>query len=200
MAPEAAISGTDSLSRLLRRDLGRTAFFSRLRALVSGLSLPQPRARHRLARPLTILGLALPIVASLLGSLPAKAFSPELRTDANLVTAIDVSDSIGRHEQWLQQTGPIAITAVLHCHFVSIEKMKLVRIGRKADLAAEGREVFAVVDDETGLSTRQFDMHQRHSAGVFAQCDLAAQDVPRGFDDRQMFRPNPDAFGRRWRG
>jgi hypothetical protein len=63
-------------------------------------------------------------------------------------------------------------------------------IGYKADLAAERREVFAIVDDETGLFVRQFDMHQRHGTSVFAQCDVAAQNVIRGFDDRQVFRPN----------
>ncbi|WP_162917443.1 DUF1194 domain-containing protein [Dongia deserti] len=29
----------------------------------------------------------------------------DTRTDANVITAIDVSDSIGRHEEWLQQAG-----------------------------------------------------------------------------------------------
>src|SRR5262245_3534736 len=35
----------------------------------------------------------------------AYALTPEVRTDANIITAVDISDSIGRHEEWLQQTG-----------------------------------------------------------------------------------------------
>src|SRR5687767_5048042 len=56
---------------------------------------------------------------------------------------------------------------VLHSHFVSIEKVKAPRIGYKADFTAESWELFAIVDDETGPSIRQFDMYQRHSASVF---------------------------------
>lgn len=37
----------------------------------------------------------------------ARALDAAPRTDANVVTAIDVSDSIGRHEEWLQQGGMV---------------------------------------------------------------------------------------------
>ncbi|SIT58280.1 hypothetical protein BQ8794_50382 [Mesorhizobium prunaredense] len=37
-------------------------------------------------------------------------------TDANVVTAIDVSDSIGRYEEWLQQTG--LVRALVHPAFL----------------------------------------------------------------------------------
>ena len=100
---------------------------------------------------------------------------------------------------WAKLVAAPLARAVLHCRFVSIEKVEVVRIGHKADLVAESWELFAIMDDETGLPIRQFDMHQRHSARVFVQCNLAAQDVLRGFDDRQMFGPNADAFGRRRR-
>jgi hypothetical protein len=87
---------------------------------VSGLHFPpppQPRAGDRLARPLNILGLVCLVAASLLGTLDsAKAFSPQLQTDANIVTAIDVSDSIGRYEEWVQQTG--LVRALLHPDFL----------------------------------------------------------------------------------
>lgn len=77
----------------------------------------QPGARHRRVQPFTILGPALLIVTCLLGTLPsAKAFSVEVRTDANIVTAIDVSDSIGRHEEWLQQTR--LVRALVHPDFL----------------------------------------------------------------------------------
>lgn len=38
-------------------------------------------------------------------SQPLQAASPRLETDVNLITAIDVSDSIMRHDEWLQYEG-----------------------------------------------------------------------------------------------
>jgi hypothetical protein len=46
----------------------------------------------------------------------AEARAPGMATDANIVTAIDVSDSIGRHEEWLQQKG--LVRALVHPDFV----------------------------------------------------------------------------------
>jgi hypothetical protein len=46
----------------------------------------------------------------------AEARAPGMATDASIVTAIDVSDSIGRHEEWLQQKG--LVRALIHPDFV----------------------------------------------------------------------------------
>jgi len=49
---------------------------------------------------------ALAAAACLCGAAGGSAASPDVGpTDANLVTAIDVSASIGRHEEWIQQAG-----------------------------------------------------------------------------------------------
>ncbi|RUU38970.1 DUF1194 domain-containing protein [Mesorhizobium sp. M6A.T.Ce.TU.002.03.1.1] len=59
--------------------------------------------------------LALPLMVFLCGTSPAaKAVVPG--TDANVVTAIDVSDSISRYEEWLQQTG--LVRALVHPDFL----------------------------------------------------------------------------------
>lgn len=59
--------------------------------------------------------LALPLMVFLCGTSPAaKAVVPG--TDANVVTAIDVSDSIGRYEEWLQQAG--LVRALVHPDFL----------------------------------------------------------------------------------
>ncbi|WP_198032616.1 DUF1194 domain-containing protein [Mesorhizobium sp. WSM2561] len=61
------------------------------------------------------LHLALPLMVFLCGASPAaNAVVPG--TDANVVTAIDVSDSIGRYEEWLQQTG--LVRALVHPDFL----------------------------------------------------------------------------------
>ncbi|WP_353645121.1 DUF1194 domain-containing protein [Mesorhizobium sp. WSM2239] len=79
--------------------------------------LLSPRPGSWLARPSSILGLAFLVAASLLDtSTSANAFWRQQRTDANVVTAIDVSDSIGRYEEWLQQTG--LVRALLHPDFL----------------------------------------------------------------------------------
>jgi Ca-activated chloride channel family protein len=68
------------------------------------------------AKPIRYAG---PLVAALLVCTTEQASDASLqgmRTDANLITAIDVSDSIGRHEEWLQQTG--LVRALLHPGFL----------------------------------------------------------------------------------
>jgi len=63
------------------------------------------------------LHLALPLAVFLCGTSPAAdAVALEIATDANVVTAIDVSDSIGRYEEWLQQTG--LVRALVHPDFL----------------------------------------------------------------------------------
>ncbi|RWP67321.1 MAG: DUF1194 domain-containing protein [Mesorhizobium sp.] len=61
------------------------------------------------------LHLALPLMVFLCGASPA-ANAAVPGTDANVVTAIDVSDSIGRYEEWLQQTG--LVRALVHPDFL----------------------------------------------------------------------------------
>ncbi|RWN58191.1 MAG: DUF1194 domain-containing protein [Mesorhizobium sp.] len=61
------------------------------------------------------LHLARPLMVFLCGASPAaNAVVPG--TDANVVTAIDVSDSIGRYEEWLQQAG--LVRALVHPDFL----------------------------------------------------------------------------------
>ena len=61
--------------------------------------------------------LVLPMAVFLCGTSPAAdAVAPKMATDANVVTAIDVSDSIGRYEEWLQQTG--LVRALVHRDFL----------------------------------------------------------------------------------
>ncbi|MGH6865363.1 MAG: DUF1194 domain-containing protein [Methyloceanibacter sp.] len=59
-------------------------------------------------------------------------------TDANVATAIDISDSIGRHEEWLQKFG---LTRAL----VSEDFLEAVRVGRWARI---GFAVFSWSDDD----------------------------------------------------
>lgn len=73
---------------------------------------------------------------------PAEASPPDMRTDANLVTAIDVSDSIGRHEEWLQQTG--LVRALVHPDFL-----------RAATSGRHGRIGFAVFTWSSGGAFEQ---------------------------------------------
>lgn len=83
--------------------------------------------RHRLrsvgfafrasGKAIRYLGLVLPAAACLCATARASdAFLQDRRTDANVITAIDVSDSIGRHAEWVQQTG--LVRALLHPGFL----------------------------------------------------------------------------------
>lgn len=84
------------------------------------------RPAHREVRPTVspadpyrrrALHLALPLAFFLCAASPAAdAVAPEMTTDANVVTALDVSDSIGRYEEWLQQTG--LVRALVHPDFL----------------------------------------------------------------------------------
>ena len=57
------------------------------------------------------------MAALLCGPSPAAdAVAPKMATDVNVVSAIDVSDSIGRYEEWLQQTG--LVRALVHHDFL----------------------------------------------------------------------------------
>lgn len=49
--------------------------------------------------------LACVVTASLVGASEIWAQETRIRTDANIVTALDVSDSIGRYEQWIERDG-----------------------------------------------------------------------------------------------
>jgi hypothetical protein len=61
--------------------------------------------------------LALPTLVLLCSTSPAaEAVTPKMTTDANVVTAIDVSDSIGRYEEFLQQKG--LVRALVHPDFL----------------------------------------------------------------------------------
>lgn len=64
---------------------------------------------------------ALPVAVLTMGLLmpsPARAFAPELgsETDADLITALDLSDSIMRHEEWIEFEG--LARAVEHREFL----------------------------------------------------------------------------------
>jgi hypothetical protein len=69
------------------------------------------------ARLTRLLGLVLAAGPAVCAPVQAsEAFFQDMRTDANVITAIDVSDSIGRHEEWLQQTG--LVRALMDPRFV----------------------------------------------------------------------------------
>jgi Ca-activated chloride channel family protein len=63
-------------------------------------SRPDERARRSALRCFAVVLFAVHLTSD-----PRAANAFTHWTDANLITAIDVSDSIGRHEEWIQQTG-----------------------------------------------------------------------------------------------
>jgi Protein of unknown function (DUF1194) len=48
---------------------------------------------------------AITVILLVCSAMPAIACGPPIRTDANLATALDISDSIMRHEEWLEFEG-----------------------------------------------------------------------------------------------
>ncbi|WP_299391701.1 DUF1194 domain-containing protein [Pelagibius sp.] len=86
-----------------------------------------------------ILGIAAPLQKA-----EAQGASAPLSTDFNLITAIDVSDSISRHEEWLQLTG--LSRGVVHPSFVSLVREGLMqRIGFMAFTWSSDGQVRIVV-------------------------------------------------------
>ncbi|WP_179953877.1 DUF1194 domain-containing protein [Denitrobaculum tricleocarpae] len=67
-----------------------------------------------------------------------------ISTDVNLITAVDVSDSITRHEEWLQYTG--LARGVVDPHFLSlVDKGLTQRIGFMAFTWSSGGQVRVIV-------------------------------------------------------
>ena len=86
-----------------------------------------------------ILGIAAPLQKA-----QAQAAASPLATDFNLITAIDVSDSISRHEEWLQLTG--LSRGVVHPGFLSLVREGLMqRIGFMAFTWSSDGQVRIVV-------------------------------------------------------
>ncbi|WP_420347971.1 DUF1194 domain-containing protein [Pelagibius sp.] len=86
-----------------------------------------------------VLGIAAPLQRA-----QAQADASTLATDFNLITAIDVSDSISRHEEWLQLTG--LSRGVVHPGFLSLVREGLMqRIGFMAFTWSSDGQVRIVV-------------------------------------------------------
>ncbi|HIC82207.1 MAG TPA: DUF1194 domain-containing protein, partial [Kiloniellaceae bacterium] len=91
-----------------------------------------------------ILGVAAPLQKAEAQTAAAPLSAAPLSTDFNLITAIDVSDSISRHEEWLQLTG--LSRGVVHPGFLSLVREGLMqRIGVMAFTWSSDGQVRIVV-------------------------------------------------------
>lgn len=113
-------------------------------------------------------------------------------TDVNVVTAIDVSDSVGRHEEWLQQTG-LARAVIAPAFLESVAAGSRRRIGFAAFAwSSDGR--FEMVVPWTVIASAE-DAHRVSQA--IAAADLIDRSSYGGGDTDAGTRPPRPVLERR---